>query len=302
MADSSARTALTERAREAGRAAARRHTISAASLLGPASLLTAVMLLGPLAVLARFSLNRFDPVQVMVAAATPANYLRFFTDPFFRDVMVTTIRVSLITTVICLGLGLPMGWRLARTTSRAKSLWVILTILPLFVGATTRTAGWMILFARGGMLDILARLLSAGRVDLMFSETAVISGIISINLPFMILTLQSVFEGIDGRLEEAAASFGATPSRTFRRVIFPLACPGVVISAVLCFILSMNAFPTPVLLGGPRFHMMAPLLYLEFSSSNNWPFAAALGFILMATTLALIGLANIVIPRRYRPA
>ena len=289
-------------AERAARAAARRDAVASFSLLGPASIVTAIMLLGPLLVLARFSLNRFDPVNLMVAAATPANYLRFFANPFYRDVMLTTIRVSLITTIACLVLGLPMGWRLARTQSRAKSLWVILTILPLFIGATTRTAGWMILFARGGMLDIAARLLHAGRVDLMFSESAVIAGIISINLPFMILTLQSVFEGIDSRLEEAAASFGATPSRAFRRVIFPLALPGIVISAVLCFILSMNAFPTPVLLGGPRFHMMAPLLYLEFSSDNNWPFSAALGFILMATTLILIGLANIIIPRRYRPA
>jgi putative spermidine/putrescine transport system permease protein len=288
--------------RRAERTAARRDAAAAISLLGPASLLTAVMLLGPLAVLARFSINRFDPVQLMVAAATPANYLRFFTDSFYRDVMVTTIRVSLVVTLVCLVVGLPMAWRLARTQSRAKSVWVILTILPLFIGATTRTAGWMILFARGGMLDMVGRILHTGHVDLMFSETAVIAGIISINLPFTILTLQSVFEGIDPRLEEAAASYGATPTRAFWRIVFPLALPGVVISSVLCFILSMNAFPTPVLLGGPRFHMMAPLLYLEFSSNNNWPFSAALAFILMGTTLALIGLANIVIPRRYRPA
>jgi len=134
----------------------------------------------------------------------------------------------------------------------------------------------------------------------MYTEQAVVLGIIAINLPFTILTLQSVFEGIDPRLEEAAASMGAAPSRAFWRVVFPLALPGVLIAAVLCFILCMNAFATPVLLGGPKFQMMAPLLYWAFSGDNNWPFAAALAFILMGTTLGLTGLANVVIPRRYR--
>jgi putative spermidine/putrescine transport system permease protein len=135
---------------------------------------------------------------------------------------------------------------------------------------------------------------------LMYAESAVIIGIIAINLPFTVLTLQSVFEGIDPRLEEAAASMGAAPSRAFWRVVFPLALPGVAIAAVLCFILCMNAFATPVLLGGPRFQMMAPLLFWAFNSDNNWPFAAAIAFILMGTTLLLTALANRLIPRRYR--
>ncbi len=262
-----------------------------------------VMLVTPLAVLLRDSLNRFDPNVLMVAAVTPANYLRFVVDPFYRGVLWTTIRVSVQVTAICLALGLPMAWRLARSTSRWKSALVVLTVLPLFIGTTTRTAGWMILFSRGGMLDIISqKLLSLGPVNLMFTELAVIVGIVAINLPFTILTLQSVFEGIDPRLEEAAASMGAPPTRAFWLIVFPLALPGVLIAGMLCFILCMNAFATPVLLGGPKFQMMAPLLYWAFSSDNNWPFAAALAVILMATTLALTGLANVVILRRYRAA
>jgi putative spermidine/putrescine transport system permease protein len=278
----------------------RREAGAALALLGPASLMMLVMLVVPLAFLARDSLNRYDPNELMIAAVTPANYLRFFEDPFYWNVLVTTIRVSVIVTVVCLALGLPMAWRLARSTSRWKSALVVLTVLPLFIGSTTRTAGWMILFARGGMLDILARALGAGGVNVMYSEPAVVAGIIAIILPFTILTLQSVFEGIDPRLEEAAASMGAAPSRAFWRIVFPLALPGVAIAAVLCFILCMNAFATPVLLGGPRFQMMAPLLFWAFSSDNNWPFAGAIAFILMGTTLGLTGLANLLIPRRYQ--
>jgi len=260
-----------------------------------------LMLLVPCSFMLRDSLNRFDPTEMMIAAVTPENYLRFFVDPFYRGVLVTTVRVSVIVTAACLVFGLPMARRLARSTSRWKSALVVLTVLPLFIGSTTRTAGWMILFSRGGMLDVVSqRIFGAGSINLMYTEPAVILGIIAINLPFTVLTLQSVFEGIDPRLEEAAASMGAAPSRAFWRIVFPLALPGVLIAGVLCFILCMNAFATPVLLGGPKFQMMSPLLYWAFSGDNNWPFAAALAFILMATTLGLTGLANIVIPRRYR--
>ncbi len=255
----------------------------------------------PLGFMLRDSLNRYDPSEMMIAAVTPENYLRFMTDPFYRGVLYTTIRVSVTVTAACIICGLPMGWRLARATGPWKPALVVLTVLPLFIGSTTRTAGWMILFSRGGMLDVMSRhLFGTALINLMYTESAVIVGIIAINLPFTVLTLQSVFEGIDPRLEEAASSLGAKPSRAFWRIVFPVALPGVLIAAVLCFILCMNAFATPVLLGGPRFQMMAPLLYWAFSGDNNWPFAAALAFILMATTLGLTGLANVVISRRYQ--
>lgn len=283
------------------RAGRRREALSAAALLGPAIFIVCLTMLAPLALLARYTLNRFDPSELMVTALTPQNYIRFFTDPFYLRVLATTLRVSIIVTTACLVLGTPMAWRLARSESRWKSAYVMAMVLPLFIGATTRTAGWMILFAHGGMLDIASRsFFGATSLELMNTELAVIIGIVSINLPFTILTLQSVFEGIDPRLEEAAASMGAPPARSFRRVVLPLAMPGVLIAGALCFILAMNAFATPLLLGGPRFQMMAPLLYWEFSSRNDWPFAGVLAFVLMASTLGLTLLANALLPRQYR--
>jgi putative spermidine/putrescine transport system permease protein len=283
------------------RLALRRETLSAAFLLGPATIFVCLTMVAPLLLLARYTLNRFDPTELMVAAWTLQNYARFFTDPFYLAVLLTTIRVSVVVTAACLAMGVPMAWRLARTESRWKSAYVMVMVLPLFVGATTRTAGWMILFSHGGMIDIATRtLFGVSSLGLSNTELAVIIGIVSINLPFTVLTLQAVFEGIDPRLEEAAASMGAGPARSFQRVVLPLAMPGVLIAAVLCFILGMNAFATPLLLGGPRFQMMAPLLYWEFSSNNNWPFAGVLAFVLMASTLALTLAAGAVIPRRYR--
>jgi putative spermidine/putrescine transport system permease protein len=271
----------------------------AAGLLGPATLLMLLMLVAPLLILARYSFNRFDPTEMMIDAVTGENYLRFFADPFYWAVLVKTFRVSVIVTILCLSVGLPMGWRLARTRSGWKSVLVILTVVPLFIGSIVRTAGWMILFSRGGLLDVVARAVGLHGADLMYTEPAVIVGIAAVNLPYTVLILQSVFEGIDTRLDDAAASMGAAPRVAFWRIIFPLALPGVLIAAALCFILAMNTFPTAVLLGGPRFQMMSPLLFYAFGTENNWPFAAAIAFILMAATLGLTGLAHIAIPRRY---
>ena len=214
--------------------------------------------------------------------------------------MRTTVGVAVATTALCLLFGLPLAWWIARMQSRWKGALMLAIVLPLFIGSTVRTVGWMIVFARDGVLDQLARHTTGGRLDLMFTPAAVVIGIVSFNLPYLILTTQSVFEGIDTRLEEAAQGMGAAPARAFWRVIWPLALPGVGVAGILCLILSMNPYATPVLLGGPRFHMMAPLLYWEFGTNNNWPFAAALAFILMGTTLLLTFSANVLIPRRYR--
>jgi putative spermidine/putrescine transport system permease protein len=277
----------------------RGQAVSAAALLGPATCVVLLMLAAPLMLLFRYSLNRYDQIELMIDTVTAANYARFFAETFYWEVMRTTILVAAVVTVLCLVLGLPLAWRLARTGSRWKSLWMLLVILPLFIGSTIRTLGWMILFARQGVMDTVANVFGY-RVDLMFTTAAVIIGTVSVNLPFMVLTLQSVFEGIDARLSEAAEGLGATPARAFWRVVWPLALPGVSIAAILSFILGMNAYATPVLLGGPRFQMMAPLVFWEFNSNSNWPFSAALAFILMATTLLLTTLSNIVIPKRYR--
>jgi putative spermidine/putrescine transport system permease protein len=275
--------------------------MQAAVLLGPATAVVLLAMVAPLAVLARYSLDRFDPIQMVIEAVTPANYLRFISDPFYVGVLRTTVAVAAMTTVACLLLGVPIAYSLARTSSRWKPGLMLLLILPLFIGATTRTVGWLILFAHGGMLDLLARRIAPSlHVNLMYTETAVVIGIVSVNLPYVVLTLQSVFEGIDIRLEEAARGLGAAPARAFWRIVWPLALPGTAIAGILCFILAMNAFPTPILLGGPRFQMMAPLLYYEFSANNNWPFSAALAFVLMATTLILVGISAFAIPRRYR--
>ena len=272
----------------------------ASAFLAPATLVVVVMLLCPLLLLLRFSLDQYDPTELMIEAFTGANYLRFLSDPFYLAVLRTTLGVALLSTLLCLVLGLPIAYRLARMRGRWKGLLMLAVVLPLFVGNTVRMVGWMILFAHGGMVEGAVRWLGGGGLELMYTTFAVVSGIVSINLPFVILTIQSTIETIDPAVEEAAQSLGAPPARRFWRVVWPLALPGTLTAGILCFILAMNAYATPYLLGGPRFQMMAPLLYWEFSTNNNWPFASAMALLLMATTLVLTACSGALISRRLR--
>jgi putative spermidine/putrescine transport system permease protein len=274
--------------------------LAATGLIAPATCVVMLVMIAPLLLLIRYSLNRYSPTDLMIQAITPENYLRFATDSFYIAVMRTTTGVAVTSTLLCLLLGTPLAWHLSRMSQRWKGIFMLGVILPLFIGSTVRTVGWMILFARGGMLDVATRRWLGGTLDLMFTPTAVVVGIVSFNLPYLVLTIQSVFERIDLELEQAAQALGAPPFVAFWRIVWPLVLPGITIAAVMCFILSMNAYATPVLLGGPRFQMMAPLVYWEFGTNNNWPFAAALAFILIGTTLALTMVASKVVPKRYR--
>jgi putative spermidine/putrescine transport system permease protein len=281
------------------RGAVRASPLAASTLLAPASVVVAVGAGLPLLILLRYSLNRFDPRLMMVEAVTLENYRKFFTDPFYTGILATTLRVALLCTLACLVLALPLAYVLARSQSRYKHVLLMLVVLPLFVGNAVRAAGWMTLFGSKGALNaaLLGSGLIAAPLEIMFTETAVVIGIIAVNLPYMVLSLQAVIEGVPRELEEAAFSLGANPVIVLRRVLWPLILPGIIAGAIFCFILAMNAYATPVLLGGPKFKMMGPLVFGQFRL-NNWPFGAAIAFVLMTATLVLTGAANLLLQRR----
>ena len=278
-----------------------RTPLSASALLLPASLMVVGLLCLPLLLMLRYSFNSFVPGQFMVEAVTARNYVKFFSDPYYLAVLKTTVQMSLGVTVFCLVLGMPLAATVAKASGRWKTALLLAVILPLFVSNAVRAAGWMVAFGQKGLINHL--LLSAGLIDapltMMYTPLAVFLGIASVNLPYVVLTLQSVLEGIEPNAADASLSLGATPFETWRLITLPLAMPGILAAGVLSFILAMNAYATPVLLGGPSFQMMAPVVYNEVVNQNNWPFGATVSFVLMAVTLALTVVANLVVARRY---
>lgn len=273
-----------------------------AALVLPAGILVALLLLAPMALLFRISLNEYSPTEMMVEATTAANYLHAIGDPYYRSVLLTTLAVATGSTLLALALGFPAAYWLARMESRWKSLATIVVLFPLLVGNVVRAAGWLALLGNGGAIN--AALLGLGLITtplpLIYNAGAVVAGIVAVVLPYMVLTLSAVIESIPRQVEEAAANLGARSFTVFRRVVLPLTLPGVAAGSVLVFVLCMNTYATAVLLGGPRFKMMAPAVYDQFVRGNNWPFGAALAFILLSITLVLTIIGSAALGRRYR--
>jgi putative spermidine/putrescine transport system permease protein len=272
-----------------------------AGLLSPATLLVVGSLVLPMLTLFRYSFNAYDPLTLMRVTFTLENYVQFFTTPYFHEVMITTLSVAIISSLGSAVLGFPVAYFLARTQSRFKSLLVILVIFPLLVGNVVRAAGWITLFGTKGVINVI--LLKIGLInqplEIMYTDFAVIISTLSVILPFMILSLQSVIENVDFSVVDAALNLGASRFQAFRRVFLPIVMPGVMGGFVLVFILCMNAYATPYLIGGPGYKMMAPALYNQIASAANWPFGSALAFILMAVTVIATLLVSRVVSRRH---
>jgi len=277
--------------------------VKLAPLVLPAGLLVTALLVAPMLFLFRISLNEYSPQTLMTEALQLGNYLRAIGDPYYQEILGVTMGIALLCTLLSLIIGFPAAYWLARMESNWKSVAVIMTLFPLLVGNVVRSAGWMALLGRDGAIN--AALQGMGLVGdeglrLLYTPGAVVVGIVAVVAPYMILTLAAVIEGIPRQVEEAAANLGAGPMTAFRRVVLPLALPGVVAGSVLVFILCMNAYATPVLLGGPTFKMMAPAVYDQFVRGTNWPFGAALAFILLVVTMGLTVVGSLLLGRRYR--
>jgi putative spermidine/putrescine transport system permease protein len=272
-----------------------------AAFVLPAVLVVGVLLIGPMILLARISLNQYSPTQLMIEATTAQNYLNAMGDPYYRGVMATTLVIAFLCTALTLALAFPAAYRLARMESRWKSLATVLTLIPLLVGNVVRAAGWMGLLGNDGLINAGLQTLriTSEPVKLIYTPGAVVVGTVAVVLPYMILTLSSVIESIPRTVEEAASNLGASAMTVFRRVVWPLALPGTVAGCVLVFILCMNTYATAVLLGGSQFKMMAPAVYDQFSKGMNWPFGAALAFILLVATLTLTAIGTALLGRRY---
>ena len=283
------------------RAAPRRRDFAGGMLASPAMLVVLFVIVLPGVQLVRYSFNHFDSVQMMQAALTLQNYVQFLTDPYYHAVLWTTIKVAALCTALSLVLGFPVAYVLAKTQSRFKSQLVMLLVFPLLVGNVVRAAGWMVMLGNAGFVN--AMLIALGVIDqpvrLLYTPFAVVAGTTAVVLPYMILTLQSVLEGLDFSIEEAARNLGASFGQTLSRVVLPMAAPGIAAGTMLVFILCMNAYATPVLLGGTGITMMTPAIYDQIAKANNWPFGAVLSLVSMIVTFALALLSHWIIQRRY---
>ncbi len=257
--------------------------------------------------LAAVTLLLFVPLMFIVVysfwlrTATGADQVGFYfdnwrealTDPFYRDILISTLRIAAITTVVCAVMGYPSAYFIARSRGN-KAILLLLLMLPFWISYIIRTMSWINILGVSGAFN--TALLAVGIIDepiqMLYNEVTVILGLVHFLLPFMILNIYVSLDGIDTNLEDAANSLGATKWQSFIQVTLPLSLPGLAAGGLLCFVLGAGTYITPLVLGGPRDAMFANLVFEAIITQLNWPLGSALSLMLLAVLGVLVMIYN----------
>lgn len=227
-------------------------------------------------------------------------YRRFLTDPFYLRILADTIKVSLITTIICVVVGYPIAFYLVRRAKRSRGAIVFLLLAPLLTSVIMRTFGWEVFFSRNGLIN--AAFYNMGlisrKVDLLRNPVSVYFGLVHVLVTYMVLSISSVLQAIDVRLEESAQILGASRWRTFLRITLPLSLDGVMTGCVLVFMLTNGSFLSMLLLGGGTVVTLPLLIYQQFTVSQDIALASTMSNVLMAVAVGVMVLQLAFMKRR----
>jgi putative spermidine/putrescine transport system permease protein len=212
----------------------------------------------------------------------------------YQDVLLRTLAISASVTLLCLAMGFPVALLLTQVRERTADWLLVLVLLPFWTSLLVRTASWVVVLQKEGMVNsLLLKLgLIAEPLTLIYNRTGVLVAMTHVLLPFMILPLFTVLKAIPPQYMRAAASLGAPPAVAFVRVFLPLAAPGVAAGSLMVFILALGYYITPALVGGGSDQMLSYFVATYTTDTGNWGLAAALGALILGTTLVLYAAAH----------
>lgn len=206
-------------------------------------------------------------------------------DELVRTILFRSLILAVITTVICLVVAYPFAYYIATRPKNIRNLMLVFVMIPFWTNFLVRNYAWYVILGTGGPLSRITETIGIGETRVLFSQTAVIIGLVYGFLPFMILPLYASIERIDGRLLEASRDLYATGWQSFRHVLLPLSMPGVVAGSILVFIPSLGAYVTPEILGGAKTTLLGGYIVTQFLTASNFPLGAALSTVLMMIML-----------------
>jgi ABC-type spermidine/putrescine transport system permease subunit I len=258
--------------------------------MAPATLLYIVFLLAPVSFFLAIGLMQYDAIDLYQPALTLANFGRMALDPFYRDIILLTLKIAALTTVLTLLVGYPVAYLLARGRSAWRGVLMFLVVAPLMTGEIVRTYGWIVTLGSEGLVNRALLVLSIIHTPLQLLNTqiAVVVALVHILLPFMIFPLISALASQDPDLVRAADTLGAGRLRAFVEVTLPLSRTGIMIGSLLVFTLAAGAVVTPALLGGKDVQMLGQMIYDLVLHTLNWPLASACASILLALQLCFV--------------
>ncbi|NMB00251.1 MAG: ABC transporter permease [Firmicutes bacterium] len=212
------------------------------------------------------------------------NFARFF-EPIYLRVLGRSLRLALISTAICLILGYPAAMIMASNAFERKSVIMLLFVVPMWMNFLLRTYAWLTILERNGFINALLTNLNLPRLNILYTNSAVVLGMVYNFLPFMVLPIYSVLSKIDKGVVEAAGDLGANPFKVFTKVILPLSLPGVVSGITMVFMPAMTTFVISRLLGGGQFTLIGNLIEQQFLVVGDWGFGSAISVVMIVVIL-----------------
>lgn len=238
----------------------------------------------PILLVLFFSITEGDIDNLKEIKFTLDNFKRFL-QPNYLNVLLRSVRLALISTVICLLIGYPMAMILANMEERKRNILVLLLILPMWMNFLLRTYAWMTLLGKQGLINKFLGFLGLPTLNLLYNNGAVILGMVYNFLPFMILPIYTVLRKIDKSIIEAAEDLGSNRLTVLRKIIFPLSLPGVVSGITMVFMPAVSTFVISRLLGGNRYMLIGNLIEQQFLTTYDWHFGSAISIIMMIMIL-----------------
>jgi len=256
----------------------------------PIGTLYVAFLVAPLAFFLVISVFKYDVYALYRSELTGENFRRIVVDPYYRAIIILTLKLAALTTFFSLLLGYPLAYFLARTRTAWRGVLLFLVIAPLTTGVIVRTYGWIVLLGAEGMVNgVLVGLGIVSRpLQILNTQTAVVIALVHILLPYMVFPVFSSLSGQDPTLEGAASTLGAGRARIFFEITLPLSKPGILMGSGLVFTLSAGSVVTPALIGGKDVQMMGQSVYELVLHTLNWPLGSAMASILVLLQFAIV--------------
>lgn len=245
------------------------------------------MLVLPMALIAVYSFME-QGNSIISFSFTLDHYIKFFTDKDFLLILWRSIFIALKTTVICLILGYPVAYFIARSREKVQNILILCVTIPMWINMLVRTYAWIGLLSEGGLVQRIFSLFGLGNTELLYTEGSVLLGMVYNFLPFMILQIQTSLSKMDHSLIEASADLGAGPVQTFRRVTLPLSLPGVINGITLVFLPAVSSFFIPKLLGGGQYFLIGNMIENQFITVGEWNFGSAISMIMAVIMMLLM--------------
>lgn len=272
---------------------------SSIALIAPAFLVIGIFMVLPLMIAVAYSFMTANPYGGVQLPFTLDAYVQFLFQRDFDDslyfswsyviIMLRSIYLAGVTTFLCLILGFPVAWYIVCQDTERRRVLLFLVTLPFWINTLIRTYCWVLILRDEGLLNgaLKAAGVIATPLPLLYNDGAILLGLVYTFLPFMVLPIYSTLERIDPRFIEAAHDLYASRRAVYRRIIWPLAKPGVLVGASLVFAPALGSFLAPDLLGGGKKLLIGSLVQMQFTTSRNWPFGAALSIVVTVIVLAI---------------